>query len=79
MWKKQGQLGQVAINRDAVTRESANGSTGKTRHAADRPAYVSRTAKGLPSIAEIASCEVYRIKGPGIYRRCEVKAIPYLC
>lgn len=45
--KEQGQLGQVAINRDAVTRESANGSTGKTR------TYVSRTAKGSPSIAEM--------------------------
>lgn len=46
-----GQLGQVTINRDAVTREIRKWQYRKD--AADRPAYVSRTAKRLPSIAEM--------------------------
>jgi len=46
-----GQLGQVTINRDAVTREIHEWQYRKD--AADRPAYVSRTAKRLLSIAEM--------------------------
>lgn len=46
-----GQLGQVTINRDAVTREIREWQYRKD--AADRPAYGSRTAKRLPSIAEM--------------------------